>query len=129
MNWIRSLFVGNKKNTESVVSKIREMALLSNDIIMKRKKLDTLEYDIMLENKEEMYISLASFLFLMNKVDSLSITDIIKECKHVTEIKTENTSFIEAYPLLKNDQLILSANPDPEFQVEKIKITTWRMKK
>ena len=111
------------KSQSKLTSYIKDAAELSQDINKKSKKLDEIEYETILEQKNETFISLADFLEIMDKKD-ISIKDILKVCKHISELDKSKFSFIDVYPLVEEDKIVLSINKDPSYTGDKIRIVT-----
>jgi hypothetical protein len=93
------------KSKSKLTSYIKDAAELSQDINKKSKKLDEIEYETILEQKNETFISLADFLEIMDKKD-ISIKDILKVCKHISELDKSKFSFIDVYPLVEEDKIV-----------------------
>ena len=121
-----------KKKTKSLdrfVSYIRETSKLSDEINKKSKTLALKEYESILEDIDETFVSLKDFLELMN-TENLSIKDILSVCKHISELDKTKFSYIDVYPIsIDSDKIILSTKEDPSYSGDKIRIVTVRIKK
>ena len=121
-----------KKKTKSLdrfVSYIRETSKLSDEINKKSKTLALKEYESILEDIDETFVSLKDFLELMN-TENLSIKDILSVCKHISELDKTKFSYIDVYPIsIDSDKIILSTKEDPSYFGDKIRIVTVRIKK
>lgn len=111
-----------------VISQIKDIAKLSDDINKKTKELSEKEYNFLLEHKEEVFISLDQFLELMDKKD-LDIKDILLSCKHVSDIDSSKFSYIDVYPIIEDTKIILSTEQVDSYKGDKIRIVTARIKK
>lgn len=101
----KNLFKIGKRNRDWTDS-IKLISRLSDEINSKTEKLHDVQFNMMLDKKDEMFISLADFVELMS-VDSLSVADILKKCRHVKEISSIACSSVEAYPIIENDHVVL----------------------
>ena len=121
-----------KKKTKSLdrfVSYIRETSKLSDEINKKSKTLALKEYESILEDIDETFVSLKDFLELMN-TENLSIKDILSVCKRISELDKTKFSYIDVYPIsIDSDKIILSTKEDPSYFGDKIRIVTVRIKK
>lgn len=116
-------FKNKEQDQTKLISHIKDIAHLSHDINTKSKVLHELEYCALLEHKNEVFLSLADFLDLMDKKD-ISIKDILTVCKHISKIDKSKFSFIDVYPLVEEDRIILSTKKDSSYAGDKIRIVT-----
>jgi len=115
--------ISKTKNKDDLFEVIKEMSFLSNDINKKKKKIDETEYNYILKNKEEYFITLSDFLNLIEK-ENISINDIIKLCKHISDIDTKNFSYIDVYPIIEENKIILALDKQIEYEGDKIRVVT-----
>jgi len=121
-------FKNSGKSQVKFSSQIKEIAGLSHNINKKNKALNELEYEILLERKDEVFLSLSDFLGLMDKKD-ISIKDILTVCKHISDIDKSKFSFIDVYPLVEENKIILSTEKDSSYIGNRIRIITMRVLK
>lgn len=129
--FFRKLLSKKESRVTEFINTIKRISILTNDISKQKSKLADLEYELIIQNKNEVFISLGDFLEIMNKND-ISIQDIITRCRHLSELNTAASSFINVYSIVEDDHLVLC--PDVEtcdrhkdYSGEKIKITTARI--
>jgi hypothetical protein len=120
--FIKKLF-GNKLLKDNILPNIKELSILSDDINKKKKKIDEIEFEAILANKEEYFITLSDFLDMMEK-ENISVQDIIKLCKHISDINTKDFAYIDVYPIIDGSKIILSTEEQKEYKGDKIRIVT-----
>jgi hypothetical protein len=128
--FFRKLFNRKERSTKNFVKNITKMSSLSEEIKIRANELNTIEYNILLEDKDNVYISLSDFIDI-TKVSNIKIEDVILKFKHITELKTENSSTIEIYAIPEDGHIVLC--PDikecerhKDYKGEKTKITSIR---
>lgn len=109
---------------------VKSLSVLSNDINKKQNLLNDVAYKLISENKEDLYISLATFLDLIND-EKLTMDKILSSAKHKTEISGSNFSVVEVYPIVENEHIVLCSDKDncqlhKHYQGNKIKIVSVR---
>ena len=129
-------FNNNNNNESEKVSKelfdtIHDITCLSNDIIQKKKDLYSKEYELLLKNKEDVFISLKDFLDLMD-IDNLTIKDILVKCKHSSNIHTQATSSVVLHSIVEDDHIVLcrdikNCDKHKDCVADKIRITSIRL--
>lgn len=109
---------------------VKSLSLLSDDMNKKQKLIDDAAYNLIKQNKEDLYISLSDFFELIND-EKLTMDKILKLTKHKTEITNFDFSAVEVYPIVENDHIVLC--PDKEnceqhknYEGNKIKIVSVR---
>ena len=117
-------------NAEKLYEDIKIISNLTDDINKKSKQLAEKEYEILLRNKDEVFISLADFLNLID-IKNLTIKDIISYCTHASEIKTNDASVVELYAITDTNHIILCSDTTTceihkKYKGNKIKIITLR---
>jgi hypothetical protein len=120
--FIKKLF-GKQQSKEKLLDTVKELSSLSDDINKKKKKINEVEYEFILNHKEEYFITLSDFLEMLDK-ENISVDDILKLCKHVSDIDTKSFAYIDVYPTIDGSKLILSTEEQPEYQGDKIRIVT-----
>ena len=109
---IRKLF-GNKskiKKAKKFVKCISDLTNLSSEIQSKQRELDIKEYDLLMESKKEVYMSLEDFLSLMNSSD-ITMRDILSSCKHVSELFPSKYTFVEIQAVNEDGHIVLCGDP------------------
>jgi len=99
------LFVSQNKKASKTFDDAKKMTIIQNEIAERRKELDDIEYGMLLEKKDEVFISLKDFLDLI-ELEDLSMDIILKKCKHISEIDTK-TSIVEMYSIVENNHIVL----------------------
>ena len=120
----------SKKN--NILEYIKKSSVLSDSINTQSDELNNINYSFLVENNTEYFIPLNNFLSLINK-DDINLEDIISSCKHISEIKPENFSIVNAYPVVKNNHIALYTDhdeciKDTNYKGDKISLVTWRSK-
>ncbi len=101
-NW----FLGgvfNKSESKKFLKKVQKLSELTNDLNIKKKELDSVEYELLLEHKDSVYISLHEFLNFMKKEKNLELKDIITSFKHIDELQSKGVSAIEVFIIPEED--------------------------
>lgn len=118
------------KQTKKYYKKLKVLSIMSDDINKKKEELDNLEYELLHEKKDEMFISLSDFLDLL-VIKHLKIQDILTRCKHVSELDPTKNSAIEVYMIVENGHIVLC--PDVKecethmgYKGDKVKIVSVR---
>ena len=127
-----SLFLGgvfSSKKTKKFLKKVQNISKLTNKVNKTNKILEEEEFKLLLENKDDFYISLADIMELIN-TSNLKMPDIYKKCKHVGELDRKKCSVLEVYAVPTDDGHLLLC-PDTKtckkhknFAGDKIRITT-----
>jgi len=102
---LERLFVSQGKKAAKTFDDTRKMTVIQNAISKHRKELDEVEYGMLLEKKNEVFISLKDFLDLI-ELEDLSMDIILKKCKHISEIDTKS-SVVEMYSIVENNHVVL----------------------
>ncbi len=97
------------KKAEVLFDKIKRISDLSNEEGKVHQELDKLEYDMTLDQKEDMYISLTDFMSLMDK-DDLTLADINNSCRHIDDLRGKS-SVVEIYSIAEEDHIVLCRDP------------------
>lgn len=133
-HFLKVFFGKEKPKTKSkkFVEYMKKVSTLSNDINNKKEDLYDIEYKLLQEQEDEIYIPLKDFLGLLKK-ENIKINDIMSVCKHVTEIDSSKFSFIDVHAIEEFDHITLctdkdSCNRHMGFNGDKIRIVTWRRK-
>ena len=105
---MEKIFGAKPPSNERVFSAIQKISNLSDEINKKQTELSDQEYSLVLENKNDYYLSLADFLKLVDKKD-LSLRDISKYCIHITELKNK-VSVVEVHAIAENGHIVLCAD-------------------
>ena len=129
MNFLNKFFNkdSGKKSKIDLITTIKDLAGLSHDKAVIEEKTIKYEYTSMMERSNEYFISLESFLKIMKNDIDLNNQTITKNFKHISDLDLSKFSYIEVYPILQDDKLILSLSNDPSYKGEKIRITSVRL--
>ena len=126
------LFSKNKQRGKKLFENISNISKFSNTVGEAKKVLkDTQEQEyshefmLLQENSKDYYISLDSFLKLLDKKD-LGLLDIISSCKHVGEINSILGSCVEVFAIPQQDNILLCVEKPEGYKGDKIKIITVR---
>jgi len=103
------IFETKAKKSEKIFRDTKSIVGKQNEIAEQKKELDDLEYSIILEKKNEFFISLADFIDLMD-MDDFSMNVILKKCKHSSELAA-TTSIVEVSALIEDEHIVLCLNP------------------
>ena len=132
MHFLRRLFNRSKPVSKKggMFEYLRKSSILSNSINSQKDELTNINYTFMTENDAEYFIPLNIFLNLVNKKD-ITLEDITSSCKHISEIKPDNFSIVEAYPVSKDNHIALyidynQCSKDTDYKGDKISLVTWR---
>ena len=120
------------KSSKKLIANVMEMSELSEDVNEKKQQLDRLNFNNIYENKDEVYISLSSFMELLDTTDlNVDMLKVTPKCKHITEINKMKSSSIEVYSIVEDGHVVLC--PDVKtcekhkgYKGDTIKITTVR---
>jgi hypothetical protein len=98
----------NKKtgNVKKYLSDVATMSKLSNEIGGKIKEFENLQYNVLAETGEDVYIPLADFNKLMAN-PNLQMTDMLSCWKHASEIQPKDYNSIEVYAISEDNHLVL----------------------
>jgi len=103
---VKDIFLGGFfKKTESskFLKKVKEISILSHEVNKKKKELDSVEFELLMESKDEVYISLADFLKITESKKTLELKDILLSFEHIDDIKQTGRSAIEVYLIPDDD--------------------------
>lgn len=121
--FIKKLFGSKSLKKENILPAIKELSGLSDDVNKKKKKMSEIEFETILTHKDEYFITLSDFLDMLEK-ENISVQDIIKLCKHVSDINTKDFAYIDVYPIIDGSKIILSTEEQEEYKGDKIRIVT-----
>jgi len=134
--FFKKILKNKRKDVISIVSQdlfnhYKEMIKLSSELTEKQRNLSNKEYDLLLKNKNDVFLSLGDFLDLM-EIDNLSIKDVISRCKHSSELFPSQSSSIIVHSIIEGDHIILCKDIENCAQhkdsiANKIKITTIKL--
>ena len=105
---LQKLLGSNKNQRVKLLDDIKTISGLSDEIEKKRAKLYSTEYNALLEKKREVFISLGDFLDMM-EIPNLSMQDIVKRCKHVSELD-RHSSIVELYSITEDGHIVLCSD-------------------
>ncbi len=119
-----------KKNVKEYYKKLKVLSIMSDDLNKRKEEIDNLEYQLLHEKKDEMFISFADFLDLL-VVKNLKIQDILDKCKHVTELDPSKSSVIEVYMIVEKGHIVLcpdikECEAHKNYKGDKVKIVSVR---
>ncbi len=98
----KDLFLGGffkRTDSSKFLKKVHNLTALSDEVNRKKKELSTVEYDLLMENKDVAYISLDAFLKFINKGGALDLNDILSSFRHINDLKDTGVSAIEIYAI------------------------------
>jgi RNA binding exosome subunit len=118
----------NDKSAKKFLSMIARLSTLSDEIKKHQEEKTLVEYEILSEDKKNLYISLDDFFSLV-EVKNLTLDDIISKCVHTSEIRSTNFSVVDIYAIYENEHLVLCPNPKEcalhsSYHGDKIRIVT-----
>ena len=127
--FFEKLFISQEKRKDKFFGQMKRVSELSSEIGSKKKLLKREEYDMILDKKDETYLSFTDFLELMDKKD-LSIEDIVKKCHHISELD-KKASVVELYSIVEDNHIVLctdihTCEKHKEYTGSKIRIVTMR---
>jgi hypothetical protein len=108
-------FSTNKKKSKQFskwFSGISNIVRLSNNIEELSTKLDDEIINTYSESSKDLYISLEDFFTIFNSDVDMSMSDIIKMFKHLSEISGAFSSFMEVTPIIEDEHIILCPSKD-----------------
>ena len=105
MSILDDLFDFGKSKRLAFFNKVGEILHISNEISEKKKSLNKEEYNLLLEKKDEVFLSLGDFLYFMEKED-FSYEDIVTRCKSVSELDRK-ASVVEISTFLEGGHIVL----------------------
>jgi hypothetical protein len=123
-------FNRKERSAKTFIKNVTKMSFLSEEIKSKVNELNNIEYAVLLEDKDNVYISLSDFIDII-KVSNIKIEDVISKFKHITELKTDHSSTIELYAIPEDDHIVLcpdikECDRHKDYKGEKTKITSIR---
>jgi len=104
--FIKKLFKKNNNQAKDIIEKISKISILTDEISNKNKELLSIQSDIYLKNKKDLYISLNDIIEIINS-NSTDLNDIIKKCKHISEINSVVSSYIDVHAIVENNHVVL----------------------
>ena len=126
--FLRNLFFKEQKTDSSrIIEPVKRIHKLVDEINTRNKKIEDEQHRILIEQKDELFLSISDFFALMDK-DDISMEDIMQRSTHITELKNK-VSVMETYSFLEDDHLILCPNKKDcakhkELPGSKIRITS-----
>ena len=131
ISFLKKMVSNNKiKSSKKVMDNVKEISELSEEVNIKKEKLEHADYKNLLEVKKDMYFSLSDFLEFFDNTE-LGIDMFMSKCKHITELNNIKSSTIEVYTIVEDNHIVLC--PDTHtcekhkgYKGDKIKITTIR---
>lgn len=129
--FLRKMFPGRKnKKTKEFIQTISNMSKLEHEIHQKQEELESIEYNLLMKDKESVFISLSDFISLLD-IQNLSLADILKKCKHISELQPKNFSIVEVYSIVEDNHIVLcpditECTKHNSYKGNKIRIVTIR---
>ena len=114
----------DKTNIPVFISELSNLSHKKNktDLEIKNK-----EYEYMLGKKNEYFISFYDFMKLLENDGLRDVSNLIDNFRHISELDLSKFSYVDVYPIVEEDKLILALNPDPTYKGNKIRITSVRL--
>jgi len=106
--FIEKMFGAKVPDTGRIFSALQKISGLSDEANKKKKEISKQEYSLILENKDDYYISLTNFLKLIDNKE-LSLRDISACCTHITELKNK-VSVVEVHAISENGHIVLCSD-------------------
>jgi ribosomal 30S subunit maturation factor RimM len=127
----RQLQSKKKKERTTLFDSIKELSILSDNVGKAKKILDTKEYDLLVKDKNKVFISLADFLEMVDN-PNLSLEEIVARCRYVSELD-KSTVVVEMYAVAENDHIVLckdisECDAHKKYSGTKLRIATVRRK-
>jgi hypothetical protein len=122
----------DKIDSKSWIESVKRVSSLSHDINQKINELTEVETELFMKNKKDLFISVPDFLELLQRDEKVTVKDIFKLCKHVSEISSDKSSVIEVYTIVEDDHIVLCSDlknceKHKNYKGEKIKIVSARI--
>jgi len=114
----------DKTNVPELISHLSKLSHRKNktEIEIKNK-----EYEYLQNKHNEYFISFYDFMRLIENNGLKDMTNIIDNFRHISELDLSKFSYVDVYPIVEEDKLILSLNPDPTYKGNKIRITSVKL--
>ena len=131
ISFLKKMVSNNKiKSSKKIMDNVKEISELSEEVNVKKKKLEQLEYKNLLEMKEDIYVSLSDFLEFYSNT-SLGSDLFIAKGKHLAELNGTKNSTIEVYSIVEDGHVVLcpdtcTCEQHKKYKGDKIKITMIR---
>ena len=103
---VKDFFLGGvfkKTDSTKFLKKVHTLTSLSDEVNKKKKEMSTIEYELLMENKDVAFISLAEFLKFIEKKGPLELNDILTSFRHINDLKETGKTAIEIYAIPSND--------------------------
>ena len=104
--FLEKIFSKKDNRSKIFLDRMKTMSNLSTDINTKKQQLNDVTTHVALENKNDLFISLAEFLQIMEQQD-FDMSYLLSKFKHVTEISSQNYSTIDVYPIVEDNHIVL----------------------
>jgi len=131
--FITWLFKRKTKNAKEWIDSLKQILSMKNELKFLNEELDKSQLNILKDQSDDVYISLSNLVKYIsdNTSNTINITDLMKECKHISELNNQAFSVIEVYPIIENEHVVLCPDKDAcevhkNYQSEKIKISMVR---
>ena len=95
---------------------IRHISNLTDEIEKKKKKIDDVDYEMLIGSKDDVYISLSDFLELIDE-PLISIEKVLSKFRHVYELNgvykdvADKVSVVEIYSVAEGSHIVLCKDP------------------
>ena len=106
-----NLFSSKKSKNKNAAKFYEDIQTLTDktvSIATQQQEVEDLKYKMLLDNKDETFISLKDFLELMD-LKGLTMNDILSKCVHVSDLDT-NSSVVEMAAVIEDDHIVLCKN-------------------
>ena len=133
LNNVKDFFLGGffkKTDSTKFLKKVHKLTSLSDEVNKKKKELSSVEYELLMENKDVTYTSLAEFLKFIKKEGELDLNDILSSFRHIDDLKETGKTAIEIYAVPTDDghlelcSDIKKCEKHKDFRGDKLRITT-----
>jgi len=105
---LEKIFDSKKKKSSKLFDTAIDIVSKQNDVAEKNKELDDLEYKMMLDKKDEFFISLEDFIEMMDSSD-ITMNTILKKCRHTSDIAGVS-SVVEMHAFLEDGHIVLCSD-------------------
>lgn len=123
-------FNKNAVPIKKIFSDIKELSILSNEAGKAKSSLDNKELEILMRQKDELFMSLSDFLEFFDN-SNLKLNDVLCKFKNITELKA-TASVVEMYAITDDSgHIVLCPNTQlcekhQNYAGQKIRIVTVR---
>jgi len=106
INDVKDFFLGGvfkKTDSNKFLKKVHTLTSLSDEVNRKKKEMSNIEYELLMENKDVAFISLAELLKFINKKGPLELNEMLSSFRHIDDLKETGKTAIEIYAIPSSD--------------------------